>query len=629
MAIFDVKILQRRGLGKRILALLASRHPLPEEGILAGQSVASAIDELYKLTPPIYNDIDVFLSGLQWQNQTGQPTIIYKAPSTKMLTSGVKFRAERQLTIEAEYARSFIISDRQLYTVRRARTDGLINRVWVDWYDYNYSNPERTPEPTAAGVAAALAARRAGELISGFDLNSTQVAVDIRSGQLFYTPAFAEFFSTRQLSIVCTFTPVQSLLRYMKKRHELECYGNDEAQIELTRRLVRMNEYDEAFRDERINTFLKGRVQFTQKAIKALTKRRSRYLSDSAHRVGMGLDGAPLAFGKKYAGLLDQYGNVLKPFFDTTQHPKKELFLFSSRDDAPALPERSELPSQQTSQPRRFWQLYLPAGKLTILRREAFKQFLEKLDASLARRYNGSYVLFGDDYLEGAESPSGMAELLTIVNAHYEVSQALVDSLSIGTQIEVIRIVRKALKKAKIPEAWGIFARKSPSWALKLIHHPDILDADIAQIKGSAEPAVDALPLPAQVRNVEIQELRSAKALREEGLRMHHCVGGYIHEVAQHQCRIVSLKGGISSTQCSTLEWAIVERPALKDAHKERFGANTPLQLALGQHHTFANRRPLEKLRIVEAQLRKDLNKWLLENPKEGYDLLWPGAWRS
>lgn len=629
MAIFDVNILQRRGLGRRILALLASKHPLPEEGIIAGQSVASAIDELYKLTPPVYNDIDVFLSGVQWQKQTGQAAIVYLAPSTKMLTSGVHFRAERQLTIEAEYARSFIISDRQLYTVRRARTDGLINRVWVDWYDYSYSHPERTPEPTSQGAASHLAARRAGELISGFDLNSTQVAVDIRSGKLFYTPAFAGFFATRQLNIVCTFTPVQSLLRYLKKRQELECYGNDEAQIELTRRLVRMNEYDEAFRDERINTFLKGRVQFTKKALKTLTRRRTRYLSDSAHRVGMGLEGAPLAFGKKYAGLVDQYGNVLNPFFDTTQHPKKELFLFSSRDDAPALPERGELPTRQVSQPQRFWQLYLPAGKLPSLRRDAFKVFLANLEGSTARRYEGTYILYGDDYLEGAESPSGMADLLGIVKAHPEVALALAGELSLGTQIEVVRIVRTALKKAGVSEAWGLFAGKSSSWALKLIKQPGILDTDIARIKGSAEPVVEALPLPAQWRDVQIRELRSAKALREEGSRMRHCVGGYIEIVARHHCRIFSLTAGPSATQCSTLEWNIIRASELKSVHADRFGKNTPLQLELVQHYTFANRKPLQQLRVAELQLRKDLNDWLLEHPKAGYDLLRPGDWKE
>jgi hypothetical protein len=166
VATFDLSILNRRGLGKRVLALLQSKHALPEEGVIAGQSVASAIDELYKLTPPVYNDIDVFLSAPQWQSQTGEDVVNYRAGFRSRILGTVAYKAEKIEVMPAEYSRVFLISDRHLYTVVKARTDGLINRVWVSWSLYEL-NRERNGPRAAAGVAA----ERAITLIAGFDLN--------------------------------------------------------------------------------------------------------------------------------------------------------------------------------------------------------------------------------------------------------------------------------------------------------------------------------------------------------------------------------------------------------------------------------------------------------------------------
>ena len=277
VAIFDTTLLQRRGLGKRILALLQSKHPLPQAGIIAGQAVASAVDELFKLTPPVYNDIDVFLSGAQWQDQTGEDVVHYRTGYKSRIMASVNYRAEKFETVEAEYARIFLISDRMLYTVVKARADGLINRVWVSWSEF------QTDVLAGPRIAARRAAGRAAALIAGFDLNCTQIAVDIQSGNLTYSKAFADYFATRQLAIVRTFTPIQSLLRYLKKRDELACYGNDEAHVELIRRLVLANELDPKFRDVRIDTFLKGRVKFSKAAAFEANRRSRAGVGSGAH----------------------------------------------------------------------------------------------------------------------------------------------------------------------------------------------------------------------------------------------------------------------------------------------------------------------------------------------------------
>jgi hypothetical protein len=110
---------------------------------------------------------------------------------------------------------------------------------------------------------------------------------------------------------------------------------------------------------------------------------------------------------------------------------------------------------------------------------------------------------------------------------------------------------------------------------------------------------------------------------------MRHCVGGYIGIVERGRSRIVSLKAGPSSRDCSTIEWAVVESAALHKPHRASFGDNVPLQLAFRQNYSFGNTTPKAALNNAEVRLREDLNAWLLANPQAGWDLLRPGGWQA
>lgn len=613
---FDVKLLHRRGLGRRIIELLSDMHPLPSEGIIAGQSVASAIDEILGLAPPVYNDIDLFLTQAQWTDQTLEPEPrLSLAQSKHRLTDRVVY-VEPTPSQDPAYARTFVMANRYLYTVVKARTDGLCNRVLVVWY---HLGNQRARE-------AERSAQRCRDLILGFDLNSTQVAVDLATGKLFFTPAFEHYFAVRQLAIISTFTPLQSYLRYVKKRRELDCYGHDEGTAELIHRLILANEGTPLMRDARRQLFLDKRTAWTPEAIKA-----SDASLATGRRIGTGRHGAPLVFGKKYGRFLETCSAETSPFWEFSKHPTKDLWLTTTKDNAPKLKElHRELNTDNILAPRRFWSMYLPASKLIQTRRALFDQFIAHLEKSafpdVARHYRGNLGVHGDDYLEGIETSHGLTELLLANIGHAEVREGGLSFLSFGNQIAVLRLVKTMLKQNDLADNWGVLAHRSPSWLAGLLTNTLPLSAAIARMRGSDAPMVEPLPLPSECLGAAVRELRSVNELRAEGNRMRHCVGGYGDAVESGRSRILSLSLGPKATDCSTVEWRFAEDPKGTPFAKTKNRTFRPLQANLAQNYSFGNRAPSAKLYEVEAALRKELNAWLKENPREGWQLLNPGV---
>jgi hypothetical protein len=75
--------------------------------------------------------------------------------------------------------------------------------------------------------------RKLLQLLMGFDINCTQAGIDLATGHLECTPAFREFWQTRQLRITNVQTPNHTAMRWFKKRHELPgAFGDDDAAME-------------------------------------------------------------------------------------------------------------------------------------------------------------------------------------------------------------------------------------------------------------------------------------------------------------------------------------------------------------------------------------------------------------
>jgi hypothetical protein len=610
-------------LGARVLDVL-QRHAgrLPEEGLVAGQAVASAIDELLGTGRPVYNDIDVFLCGSQWETQTGEP-FDARQGLRHLVANPVRYYAEEELDVDG-YSQSLHLASRELYTVRRTRMDGMTNRVLVDW---------------SWQVRGQETERKARSLISVFDANSVQVAVDLQTGALYQTKAYEQFLASRELRLTQAFTPIQSLLRYFKKREELGVFGNDAAHIEFVRQMVLANELSTELREQRKVDFARGNRFFDMKYLREYLKRdpvADALLPSCCESVGTGVRQMPLAFGAKYKALYDRFADKLEPYFTLTERERGKLWLLSSSAETvdatstrPLVGAPSDAGNATTGEHavRRFWQLSLAPGKQLTRRRALFSEFLSQISAEETRAgYEKAYCLRGDDYLAGCDSAAALSELARVTGEHAEFAWSAV-SLSVGDQIDVMRMLRKAFKSYGVPDAWGICRGNSGAVLKQWLEDPAEMQNRMRLLIGSKEALyAKRLPLPAQADNIEVHELDSAYALRVEGTKMRHCVAGYAESVANERCRIVSFRKGLSAQDCATLEWNFAEARALPAFETVAGNAIHPLQLSCAQIRSFANSTPTEDLQALEAELRAELNTWLRAHPEEGWLVLKPQA---
>lgn len=185
-----------------ILAHLGKLAPLPADGLLAGQALASAILDLYGSGGGVYNDIDIFLPA--------SPEKLAELASDERRTADALALGLPRVVLD-EYKLLALDSADTLRLVG-SEHDGLINRIWCDTTEM-----ELTP----------------GRLVYSFDLNANEVALDLRHHELTWTRAFEEFLAHRELEITSLASPERTLLRYLKKRQELAAFGNDALVLEM------------------------------------------------------------------------------------------------------------------------------------------------------------------------------------------------------------------------------------------------------------------------------------------------------------------------------------------------------------------------------------------------------------
>jgi len=189
---------------KLILSILKEEFKgvaLPNNGHVAGQSVASAIMELLNIgVSPIYNDIDIFYlvsSELIIKNSKLQE-IINKRNNSLSTFSNI-------YTSYDNYSQTSYVFDSYSYKVALSVKEGPLNKTYIEKYGYTGDSNKLTRT-----------------IIENFDINSTQVGFNIKTGKLVYTNEFVEFLMTKQLRVVKFNTPVHSYIRLAKKYQELK-----------------------------------------------------------------------------------------------------------------------------------------------------------------------------------------------------------------------------------------------------------------------------------------------------------------------------------------------------------------------------------------------------------------------
>lgn len=222
---------------------------LPTSGLLCGGSVSNKFLSLVDGAEYPINDIDIFIT---------QPF--------------TEFNKENNVEYDdfnGDYEYQFI--EQETYHVVDSFRSGLLNYIFIDMKDKDIMNTNEF-------------------ILKGFDFNNCQIGIDLKTRELITTPFFDEFFYSRILNCVTFLTPAHSILRWVKKSHELQ------KEVDM----------------RKIHLLMTDKMRFNNK---------------------------PIFFGKKYCDIYWIYESDLIPFFELQSFFNYQVEKFLSTNNGCSIPQ--------------------------------------------------------------------------------------------------------------------------------------------------------------------------------------------------------------------------------------------------------------------------------------------------
>lgn len=514
------KIVLHPGMGAAVSAHLRQFAELPTQGILAGQAVASAIEDLWGRGGGIYNDLDVFRQCRK------QSRAVTRASATAT-------RSELSVNYCArEYEELGILSDTvETYTIESVSRDGMLNYVNCSMADGYY--------------ASRLSARH---VLHGFDLNCVRVGVDLATGALYWDTHYEEFLHSRQLKIAMMHTPAHTLLRMLKKREELpDVYLDLDLTATACAAVANSKFVGEMLRDKDISLmFGHKHIQQAQRYASELEP----YFSFATREFTQN--------GSKSAAWVERAANG----------EERQVIL------GQLLPRGAvDLSVQATVDQIGKGCLFFAYRRIEEERRQKRKHVSVKFDAVVARCRERSRhpeldpILWhaqqlGTAYVDGQALPAVSDKVHAFWTQHRGFSNKML-GLTLSQQwatitrlVDLSRRFGKEFYNGDSQAPLGVLETQARAFELqddaRLV---EILKADYEEQHTPFDiKPLDLPALPPEMAHVQVRELLSPLELSTEGCQMNHCVGGYSYSVAKGRCRILSVRNSSVPNGRSTVE---------------------------------------------------------------------------
>lgn len=535
-------------MGPAVLEHLRQFTPLPETGVIAGQSVSSAIDDLFGKGGGVYNDVDLFL-----QSPRSKLRRALENATATQLVPGIHDPAEVERD-DAYGGLSAVMAAMQSYTVTATAREGMLNRVYCLPYR-NYFTGEIKPLP-------------AERIISSFDLNCVRVAVDLDTQQLVWTPDYERFIHSRQLEITCLQTPFHSFLRLLKKLKEMPgTYADIDAAATATAALYHSPAFSRLRQDHYIVACFGDKLHQLAQELQSTWSPYFR-MEDTALKNG--------------AGQLH------------TMHPK------GSVDETTQAAVSRLGPSM----------IHYAAQTVYRLRRRhpaRLTRRLEEIAAMEPAGYVQNHALLrGENYVVGQFSPTHVETVNRYVGQHTDLALPL-SGLTLDQQYRMVRELQAVERDTGRGSLALIRGFQLPS-ELNPAQFRVAAEAKLAAMQKPFAITPLKLPeLPAEwvAKGFKVEELTTAGMLEEEGEGMHHCVAGYAASVAGGGARILAIRTGLNRRNSASTVELLVPRSA--NHRKWRYGL-PGIVLHVVQHRGFANSEVSELhqevLRYVLANIK-------------------------
>lgn len=513
-------------MGPLILNRLREFGDLPRSGIVAGQAIDSAITDLFGPGGGVYNDVDIFRHAPRERlRSTKAEHLTYRSRAIMKHPGGAH---------DDDYdPREILMELIQTYSIKSVSRQGMLNLIYCRMAD--------------GFMADRLTA---DDVISGFDINSTRVAIDLADGQLVWDQAYAEFLKSRELRICMMHTPWHTFLRLLKKHRELpDTYLNREAAAQACVGVAQSESVGKLLRKHDIS----------------------------------------LRFGGKFHQLAESLSSEWSPYFSLETQSVATLsknIMPATAANSPApdyqyqlakLVPRSSVEAALQARLNKFGRAVITFAARTVEEFRAVKpsSATAKLRAIQAQRVQSCdrpswdfvYLcseLLGTAYVQGQALPDVAAKVGAWLAKHPGFRWKLF-GMTLAQQWETIARVTATTKQASTE-----LADLTPEHALGILEtgaHPLVLRSTTRTLE-FVRKTVDAertpftiepLPLPTAVpkefSGFEVTELLTPLALAAEGQAMRHCVGGYSSSVRSNKSRILSIRHpGKPHTWRSTVE---------------------------------------------------------------------------
>jgi hypothetical protein len=546
------------GMGPAVLDHLRQFATLPEDGLVAGQSVASAVSQLFGDGWGVaYNDIDVFRHYRRLEEDEERRS----RREAKRVVDTVHFTAlEVDVGGWTPYSamREVSVKRQGKYSVVKTMREDMLNMVY---YDHGYAEADAS-------------------FLSTFDINAGHVGVDISTQKLLWTPEFERYLRTRQLEIVTLHTPYQSLIRYFKKREELEgVYGNDARMTEMIGLAYAVATSPSEGYNPQEDASLRWR------------------------------------FGAAIADKLDGVMSDIRPNFDILSEKVQGMDLYQ-------LVPRFEADRDMLKLVRRQRDIahLLPRFSRTLreARRKAFAARAHhvaeapiELDRDRVNPQNVSQLLWlqqGDAALEANVTVQQMADLDRFVFEHdasgFFLGRSLARSIQVKQQMEAAVQARGNW----VYRALGLLSDEDPNEAFEV---DGWLDGWMVREDARHKSHVLAgiLPKGYSALGVEVVELCSRRDLLDEGTELHHCVGTYSALLPEGNSRFFSIRPA-----CSSKSWLTLHLVMSLDGL-----SGSPTHWRISQLKGLCNRDPLDHEQAIVAQFVEDFNAFYVETFASGW----------
>lgn len=562
------KILEDPKLVDIVLNSISEYVELPDEGFLAGGSVANTIlGFIYEGKAKRFkvNDVDIF-NVLPIKSY--EDLYSYKSKGEESLQPNINLNMD---ILSDDYGHVFVESDGTFYRVIESTRDGLINNVTCIVKKGNGRQERYLPEPPEDNPNQVMTAvthiidygkkeynENCDIILRGFDINSCQAGIDLKTKKLYWTKPYADFLKTRQLMVDVPYTPIHTSIRLIKKmlQYGTLCYCDFEKEFQYLFQATNTDEYGKLVGKETYDKFTKYNKVYLSQLINGKVKTELIDLNKYFKLRKPLYHELPASYRED--NIPPHISSPISHYNQTVIHEIDLWFL----EPVKGVFNYIDVEYYGICELKRVWELlYRPRKKShkkkieSILRFKRLSEgplfgggetkFTNTSSINTQNSYPTKCLIANDDYYNCDFSFNHLVEIENFFTEHRRLSSVFSKFKNIQEQYEKLRLLKS-------------FVNKEGDWVIGILESGgskfDITEESLYEVIEKeklrlSQPLCEPYDLSDFKYKNYVSELVTPYDLKLEGSKMGHCVGGYSHSIENGESRIFHIEiDGIGST---------------------------------------------------------------------------------